>query len=152
MIAVLIAEALATPVARFERVDLFAEDAPWWTDDLPRVAVTPRFTALRWAEQVRAVVALPRASLVLGVAAGRQSVAVRRPLTRRAPVYASAGLSSSLGLPTGATGAVEAWGGPVRVALGLGVDSGASWARPVWDGWRPVVGLGVGIGRTPLPW
>lgn len=148
----LLAAALAAPVARFERVDLFAEDAPWWTDDLPRMGVTPRFTALRWAQQVRAAVALPRASLVLGVSAGRQSIALRRPLTRRAPVFASAGLTSSLGLPTGACASVEGWTGPVRVALGLGVESGASWARPVWDGWRPVVGLGLGVGRRPLPW
>lgn len=150
MIACLLA-AFAAPV-QLERVDLLAEDGTWLIDDAPRAGVAPRATALRGLEQLRVGFTAPRASLVFGVSLGTLSVVVRRPLLRRAPLYASAGLVSSLGLPQGAIAGVEAWLGPVRVGLGAQVRSDASWARPSWDHWRVAPGLGVGIGKRPLPY
>lgn len=152
----LLSLALASPdrdaLAHLERIDLVSEDpGSWLVDEVPRVGVAPRATAMRWLEQVKVSGAIPRASLVIGASLASQSVAVRRPLTHRAPVYGQVGVTSALGLPRGVLAGAEVWRGPVRLGLGLHLVSRATWDRPVWDSWRVLPGVGIGIGRSPSP-
>jgi hypothetical protein len=141
----------AAPV-HFERVDILSEDpGTWLVDDAPRVALSPRLTALRWLEQVKVSAAIPRASLVIGVSASSQSLSLRRPLSHRVPLYGSVGLTTALGLPRGGLLGAEYWRGPVRIGVGLHAHAGATWARPVWDSWRILPGVGIGLGRSPSP-
>lgn len=136
---------------RLERIDLISEDpGTWLIDEIPRSTVAPRSAALRWMEQIRFGVVIPDASLVVGVSVASQSIAFRRPLLKRAPVYAQAGISTSLGLPRGGLVGVEAWTGPVRFGLGVHAMSQARWARPRWDQWRVVPGVGIGFGQSPF--
>lgn len=139
------------PRVYLERVDLVSEDPGLWLiDEAPRSGISPRVTALRWLEQVRFGVAIPEASLVVGLSVESQSVMVRRPLLKRAPVYAQVGVGSALGLPRGGLVGIEAWTGPVRFGLGVHAMSDARWARPRWDRWRVVPGVGIGLGRSPF--
>jgi hypothetical protein len=148
--------ALAAPdrdaFAHLERVDLVSEDpGRWLVDDMPRLAVAPRASLLRWVEQVKLSVAVPRASLVVGASLSSQSISIRRPLTHRAPVFGQVGVTTALGLPRGALVGAEIWRGPVRLGAALQVHAAATWARPVWDSWRVLPGIGIGIGRAPSP-
>ncbi|MEZ4322964.1 MAG: hypothetical protein R3F61_36195 [Myxococcota bacterium] len=152
----LLGVALAAPdraaAVHFERVDLVSEDpGRWLVDEVPRTLVSPRGTALRWVEQVKVAFAVPRASLVVGASVTSQSVAVRRPLTHRAPVYGQVGVTTALGLPRGVLVGLEAWRGPVRLGIGVHAHANATWARPVYDTWRVLPGVGIGIGRSPSP-
>ena len=153
MITLVFATWAASPApVVFDRIDLLSEDpGRWLLDEAPRTAALPGPTGVRWARQVKLSVSIPRASLVLGASLSSQSVSVRRPLTRRAPIYAHGGVTLALGLPRGALVGVEAWRGPVRFGLGLNVLSSATWARPVYDSWGLVPGIGVGIGKAPAP-
>ena len=147
----LLSVALAEPVVQLERVDLFSEQATgFWIDDVPRLGVGPRVTGLRWAEQVSVAVDFPRASVVLETSLARQSLRLRRPLSHRFPVYVSGAVITHLGLPAGAGGGAEVWLGPLRLGGGLYGESRASWARPTWDHWRLLPGIGVGLGRSPM--
>ncbi len=138
------------PLILAERIDLFAEDGgSWWFDELPRAGASPRAAAIRWLEQVRFVAAVPRVSVVLGASLSSQSIAVRRPISRQTPLYVSAGMTTSLGLPRGALVGAEWWHGSLRVGLGVHAYSGATWSRPVWDGWRVLPAVGIGLGRSP---
>lgn len=141
----------AEPAVMVERIDLFSDEAmDFWLDDAPRLGVGPRATAVRWLEQVSVVTAFRRASLVVSLSVQRQSVRVRRPLSNRFPFYASGGLITHLGLPAGAAGGVEYWAGPVRIGVALRAESSASWARPTWNHWRVLPGIGVGVGDSPM--
>ena len=146
------------PLVLTERVDLFSEEgASWWVDELPRAGASPRAAAIRWLEQIRFVAAVPRASVVLGASLSSQSIAVRRPISRQTPLYLQAGVTTSLGLPRGALVGAEWWHGALRVGVGVHTSSGATWARPVWDGWRVLPAVGIGFGRSPVatgasPW
>jgi len=153
VIAVIFAAWAGSPApVVFDRIDLISEDpGRWLLDEAPRMTALPGATGVRWARQIKLSVAIPRASLVLGASLTSQSVSIRRPLTRRAPIYAHGGPTLALGLPRGALVGVEAWRGPVRFGLGLNVLSSATWARPVYDSWAVVPGIGVGIGQPPAP-
>jgi hypothetical protein len=139
------------PLLITERVDLFAEDgASWWVDELPRAGASPRAAAIRWLEQVRFVAAVPRASVVLGASLSSQSIVVRRPVSRDTPLYLQGGVTTALGLPRGALVGAEWWHGAMRIGVGVHAYSGATWRRPVYDGWRVLPAVGIGVGRSPV--
>lgn len=142
--------ALAAPFVRTERIDLISEDPGTWAlEDLPRLGYSPRSAALRWLEQVRFVAELPRFNVVLGASVASQSISYRFRITPRAKIYASAGLTTRLGLPRGVLLGAETWAGPVRLGLGLHLASDARWADPNWSQWRALPGIGIGLGRAP---
>ena len=141
----------AEPVVMLERIDVFSDEAlDFWLDDVPRLGVGPRATAVRWIEQIGVVTAFRRASLVVSLSIDRQSVRLRRPVSNRYPLYASGGLITHLGLPAGAAVGMEHWVGPVRIGFALRAESSASWARPKWNHWRVLPGIGVGVGDSPM--
>lgn len=142
--------ALAAPVFRTERIDLFSEEAgSLWIEDLPRIGVAPRITAIRWLEQIRFAAEIPRLKLVLGASVGSQSVSWRTRFTPRSKIYGSVGVTTRLGLPRGLLVGVETWAGPVRFGAGVHAFAEASWARPTWTRWTVHPGLGIGFGRAP---
>ena len=146
----LLAAALAAPLIRTERVDLFSEEAgSLWIDDLPRIGIAPRITAIRWLEQVRFAAEIPRLNLVLGASVGSQSVSWRQRVTPRSRIYGSVGVTTRLGLPRGLLVGIETWAGPLRLGAGVHAYADASWARPSWNKWTVRPGLGIGFGRAP---
>lgn len=160
MITWFLAVALAAPV-RFDRVDLVSETtASWQHDELPRLGQTPRVVAMRWAEQVQPVIAVPlgvdAGALQLGASLRAQSIRYERAAFR--PSWSvNAGVQLGAGLPNGALAGLSWRHGALRVGGSLAAVSAASWARPVWDTWRwlPAVGIGVGPAipeRAPWMW
>ena len=142
----LVVEAEAGPV-RFERVDLVSEsDGTWVRDELTRLGQTPRFATVRYVEQLTAVVSRDR--LQLGVSLATQSLRWEQPLSHT-HFAVGGGVQFAAGLPNGllAGGAVRA--GPVRVGVSASLTSAAVWGRPVYDGWRLLPSLGIGVGRRP---
>ena len=155
MIAWLMALALAGPV-RLDRVDLISEaNGTWLHDELPRAGTTPRFAAVRWLEQVQPVIAYDRVQV--GLSLRTQTIRYEYPIAD-GPWRLNGGLQMSAGLPNGAV-AGGAWRtGPLRIGASLSAVSTANWVRPVYEGWRwlPTVGIGLGPAQNPggrrAPW
>lgn len=157
MILLLAAVALAAPFG-LDRVDLVSEDDPTWlVDSLPRIGDTPRFTAIRFLEQVEPVWFTPLEGLTVGTSLRTQSLQWERPAWPAIGLYGSMALLTRLGLPSGGRLGVAFRRGPVRIGGSLALISSGSWSRPDWSVWRPMPALGIGIGRSydeePLaPW
>lgn len=144
MIALLLGLAVAAPV-RFDRVDLLSETSGTWLhDELPRAGTAPTVVGLRYLEQVQPVLGFGE-WVQLGLALRTQSLRVERVLgdSRWA---VNGGVQLHAGLPNGLVAGLAWRQGPVRIGGGLSLTSGATWARPVYEGWRtlPVLGLGLG--------
>jgi len=138
----------AGPV-RFERVDLISEsDGSWARDELSRAGQTPRFAAIRYLEQLTPVIRKDR--LQLGLSLATQSVRWEQPLAGT-HFGLNGGLQLDSGLPNGLLAGGFVHAGPLRIGVSASLTSGASWGRPVYDGWRLLPSLGIGIGRGPGP-
>lgn len=63
-------------------------------------------------------------------------------------------MQTTLLLPPGVYGDVAIRLGPVRIAVGASVLSGATWAAPDYNYWAlmPTLGLGIGRAQPPPPW
>ena len=152
MIGWLAAAALAAAPVGLDRVDLLAE-APglWVSQELPRLALTPRVAGVRWLTQVQPVLWTPVRGLQVGVSAQAQSLLLERPVLPYAGVHATAGLVTRAGLPSGLLLGAAWRPGKVRLGLSAVLLSGATWARPHWRSWRLLPGVGLGLGRDPRP-
>ena len=138
--------AQAGPI-QFDRVDLVSEsDGSWVRDELTRAGVSTRFTMVRWVEQLTPVIRKDRVQLGLSLAT--QSLRWEQPIAHT-HVHLNGGVQFTAGLPNGllAGGAIRT--GPLRVGVSASLVSAASWSRPVYDGWRLLPSLGIGIGRAP---
>lgn len=153
MIAWLLCMALAEarPLG-FDRIDLLSEDPGTFLDEhVARFGPSPTVTGIRYLEQVKVVVRLPVERVLLGVSAATQSLYVEQPIV--GPVGMTIGVQTRLGLPRGGLVGAHARLGPLRLGLGANLLSAATWARPAWDTWRVLPGVGVGVGpqRSAAP-
>lgn len=153
MILGLAAAALAAPI-RLDRVDLLSEaPATWLSDEAPRLRHTTTVPVIRWVEQVTVAVGLPE-GVEVDLSLAAQSLRLERPLPW-ADLAVGGGVTTRLGLPTGALLGASWRPGPVRLGLSAVLLSDASWARPEWSRWRLLPGVGIGIGpdrRPRAPW
>jgi hypothetical protein len=134
---------------RLERVDLIAEDPGLWiNDDIPALFKAPLDPALRFVGQMKVVWGLPVEGLTIGTSLQSQSRHYERTIFGFQSITAGAGLQTSLLLPRGLWVDAAWHRGPMRLALGLSVLSGASWTHLHWDQWRFLPTVGIGIGRV----
>jgi len=132
-----------------DRIDLLSEtDGSWQHDELPRAGISPRFVGVRFVEQVQPVIAFDRVQL--GLSLRSQSLRWAQPLGDSTLVL-NGGAQFAAGCPNGVV-LGGAWRpGALRLGASLSVSSAAHWGRPVWDGWRVLPTIGIGIGRHARP-
>lgn len=145
MIAALLALALAAPVM-LDRVDVLSEDPGALLDgELAKFRTTASVARIRFAEQIKPVLALPGDRVYVGLSLGSQSVVLEQPVWGQ--VGLSAGVQARALLPRGGLVGVYGRHGRLRLGASLNLLSGATWARPDYTTWRVLPGVGLGIGR-----
>lgn len=145
---VAVAAAFAAPFG-LDRIDLVSEDNPTWlVDDLPRLGHTPRFTLVRFAQQVEPVWFTPIEGLTVGTSLRTQSLQWERPAWPAIGLHGSMAVLTQLGLPSGGRIGVAFRRGPFRVGGSLALLSSATWSRTDWSVWRAMPALGLGVGRS----
>ena len=87
----------------------------------------------------------PGDAVFVGLSLASQSLVVERPIVGRFGL--SGGVSARAFLPRGAMLGAYGRFGRVRLGLSANVLAAATWSRPVYDSWRVVPGVGVGVGR-----
>jgi hypothetical protein len=146
LLPILTASALARPLS-FDRIDLLSEDPGTFVDEqVARATHSPTVTGIRYAEQLKLVVALPWEPVTVGLSAATQSVYLEPRLTDWG-LGLTLGLQTRLLLPRGGLVGLHLRRGIVRVGLGANVLSAATYTRPAYDHWRVLPGVGFGLGR-----
>lgn len=134
---------------RFQRVDVLSEDPGiWLNDDAKILFQDPGKATLHFAEQIKVVWGLPIDGLTLGTSVLSQSLHFERPVFGFQSFTAGAGLQTFLLLPRGIWVDLAWHRGPVRLAGGVSVLSGASWTNLDWGEWHFLPTVGIGVGRS----
>jgi hypothetical protein len=149
VIALLSALAVAAP--RLDRVDLLSDDpGRWIAEDLPRTALVPDTTALRFAAQVTPVWSLGR-GWQLGTSLSSQ--AIRQEWALEGNWWGTLAVSTHYGLPRGALFGVAVRTAGVRVGVSVAAMSDATWEHLDWRTGSVLPAVSVGwVHAERAPW
>ena len=131
----------------FERFDLIDDGGAGWINyELPSIGARGDRAAYRWLTQVQLVLRTWWRGFNIGVSLDAISFQYEARVT--GVVAAFAGVHTATLLPRGATIGWALRLGPIRVAVGVAVNSTTRWSDPHWTVWSVLPVVGIGIGRT----